>query len=76
MLSANLGRREVLMDRKYDEAVLELEDAIKRNPSTHQGIGDPVPHLFHGHYYTTQDESIHEMAHVDLERSRDILRPP
>ncbi|NLH87390.1 MAG: tetratricopeptide repeat protein [Firmicutes bacterium] len=63
----------LLMDRKYDEAVLKLEEAIKRNTHDIRALEILSRIYFMGTYYTTQDESIHEMAHVDLERSRDIL---
>jgi tetratricopeptide (TPR) repeat protein len=63
----------LLMDRKYDEAVLKLEEAIKRDPYDIRALEILSRIYFLGTYYATEDRSTHKMAHKDPERSRDIL---
>ena len=64
---------QLLIDRKYDEAVAALEDLIEKNPDDIQALEILSRIHFSGTYSLTKGCFGGSMAHQDLERSRDML---
>lgn len=64
---------QLLIDRKYDEAVAALEDLIERNPDNIRALEILSRVYFMGTYYPTKSGLGENTAHRDLERSRDML---
>lgn len=65
---------QLLIDRKYDEAVAALEDLIEGNPDDIGALEILSRVYFMGTYYLATDGLGHDAAHRDPERSRDILK--
>ena len=65
---------ELLIDRKYDEAVAALEDLIEKNPDDIRALEILSRVYFMGTHYLATNGLGRDLAHRDPERSRDMLK--